>query len=110
MQLRHIPVGSIVHNVEMRRQGCQLARSAGSSVSFTAREGIYAYLRLKSVRRAKCISTAARRSAKLEMTSTTPHYGKAGAKRWLGIRPTVRGLAMNPVDHPHGGVRQVWPG
>jgi large subunit ribosomal protein L2 len=105
MQLRHIPVGSIVHNVEMKAgKGGQMARSAGSSVSFTAREGIYAYLRLKSGETRKVHIDC---RATLGEVGNDEHnlrsYGKAGAKRWLGIRPTVRGLAMNPVDHPHGG-------
>jgi large subunit ribosomal protein L2 len=105
MQLRHIPVGSTVHNVELKPgKGGQLARSAGSSVQYTAREGIYAYIRLKSGETRKvhidCRATIG------EMSNDEHNlrsYGKAGAKRWLGIRPTVRGLAMNPVDHPHGG-------
>ena len=105
MALRHIPVGSIVHNVEMKAgKGGQIARSAGSSVSFTAREGIYAYLRLKSGETRKVHIDC---RATLGEVGNDEHnlrsYGKAGAKRWLGIRPTVRGLAMNPVDHPHGG-------
>jgi len=105
MQLRHIPVGSIVHNVEMKAgKGGQLARSAGSSVSFTAREGIYAYLRLKSGETRKVHIDC---RATLGEVGNDEHnlrsYGKAGAKRWLGIRPTVRGLAMNPVDQSHGG-------
>lgn len=105
MQLRHIPVGSTVHNVELKPgKGGQLARSAGNSVQYTAREGIYAYIRLKSGETRKvhidCRATIG------EMSNDEHNlrsYGKAGAKRWLGIRPTVRGLAMNPVDHPHGG-------
>ena len=105
MQLRHIPVGSIVHNVEMKAgKGGQLARSAGSSVSFTAREGIYAYLRLKSGETRKVHIDC---RATLGEVGNDEHnlrsYGKAGAKRWRGVRPTVRGAAMNPVDHPHGG-------
>jgi large subunit ribosomal protein L2 len=105
MTLRHIPVGSIIHNVEMKPgRGGQLARSAGSSVSFTAREGIYAYLRLKSGETRK-VHVDCR--ATIGEVGNDEHnlrsYGKAGAKRWRGIRPTVRGLAMNPVDHPHGG-------
>ncbi|MFZ0500224.1 MAG: 50S ribosomal protein L2 [Steroidobacteraceae bacterium] len=105
MQLRHIPVGSIVHNVEMKPgKGGQLARSAGSSIAFTAREGIYAYLRLKSGETRK-VHVDCR--ATIGEVGNDEHnlrsYGKAGAKRWRGIRPTVRGLAMNPVDHPHGG-------
>jgi len=105
MQLRHIPVGSTVHNVELK-PGCggQLARSAGSSVQYTAREGVYAYIRLKSGEMRKVLIDC---RATIGEVSNDEHnlrsYGKAGAKRWLGIRPTVRGLAMNPVDHPHGG-------
>jgi large subunit ribosomal protein L2 len=105
MQLRHIPLGSTVHNVELKPgKGGQLARSAGNSVQYTAREGIYAYIRLKSGETRKvhidCRATIG------EMSNDEHNlrsYGKAGAKRWRGIRPTVRGLAMNPVDHPHGG-------
>jgi large subunit ribosomal protein L2 len=105
MQLRHIPVGSTLHNVELKPgKGGQLARSAGSSAQYTAREGIYAYIRLKSGETRKvhidCRATIG------EMSNDEHNlrsYGKAGAKRWLGVRPTVRGLAMNPVDHPHGG-------
>jgi len=105
MQLRHIPVGSTVHNVELKPgAGGQLARSAGSSVQFTAREGIYAYIRLKSGETRKVHIDC---RATIGEVSNDEHnlrsYGKAGAKRWLGIRPTVRGLAMNPVDHPMGG-------
>lgn len=105
MALRHVPVGSIVHNIEMKPgKGGQLARSAGSSASFTSREGIYAFLRVKSgeIRKVHidCRATIG------EMSNDEHNlrsYGKAGAKRWRGIRPTVRGVAMNPVDHPHGG-------
>jgi len=105
MQLRHIPVGSTVHNVELKPgKGGQLARSAGGSVQFTAREGIHALLRLKSGESRK-VHVDCR--ATIGEVSNDEHnlrsYGKAGAKRWKGIRPTVRGLAMNPVDHPHGG-------
>ena len=105
MQLRHIPVGSIVHNIELKPgKGGQMMRSAGTSASFTAREGIYALLRLKSGESRK-VHVDCR--ATIGEVSNDEHnlrvYGKAGAKRWLGIRPTVRGQAMNPVDHPHGG-------
>ena len=105
MQLRHLPVGSTVHNVEMKPgKGGQLARSAGSSVAFTAREGVYAYLRLKSGETRKVHIDC---RATIGEVGNDEHnlrsYGKAGAKRWRGVRPTVRGLAMNPVDHPHGG-------
>jgi large subunit ribosomal protein L2 len=105
MALRHIPVGSTVHNIELKPgRGGQIARSAGGSAQFTSREGIHASLRLKSGETRK-VHVDCR--ATLGELSNDEHnlrqYGKAGAKRWLGIRPTVRGLAMNPVDHPHGG-------
>lgn len=105
LPLRNIPVGSTVHCIEMRPgKGAQIARSAGASVQLVAREGSYATLRLRSgeMRRVPAESRAT-----LGEVSNSEHnlqnYGKAGAKRWLGIRPTVRGAAMNPVDHPHGG-------
>ena len=105
MQLRHIPVGSIVHNIELKPgKGGQMARSAGNSANFTAREGIYALPRLKSGESRKVHIDC---RATIGEVSNDEHnlkvYGKAGAKRWKGIRPTVRGQAMNPVDHPHGG-------
>jgi large subunit ribosomal protein L2 len=105
MQLRHVPVGTTVHMVELKPgKGAQLARSAGSSVQYTSREGIYGYIRLKSGETRK-VHIECR--ATIGEVSNDEHnlrsYGKAGAKRWRGIRPTVRGLAMNPVDHPHGG-------
>jgi large subunit ribosomal protein L2 len=105
MALRHIPVGSTVHNIELKPgRGGQLARSAGGSAQYTSREGIHAYIRLKSGETRKVHIDC---RATLGELSNDEHnlrvYGKAGAKRWLGIRPTVRGLAMNPVDHPHGG-------
>jgi large subunit ribosomal protein L2 len=105
MALRHIPVGSTVHNIELKPgRGGQLARSAGGSAQYVSREGIHAYIRLKSGETRKVHIDC---RATLGELSNDEHnlrvYGKAGAKRWLGIRPTVRGLAMNPVDHPHGG-------
>ena len=105
MQLRHLPVGTTLHNVELKPgKGGQLARSAGGSVQFTSREGIYAFIRLKSGEMRKVHIDC---RATIGEVSNDEHnlrsYGKAGAKRWRGIRPTVRGLAMNPVDHPHGG-------
>ena len=105
MQLRSVPVGSVVHCIELKPgKGAQLARSAGSSAQLVAREGTYATLRLRSgeMRRvpADCRAT-------LGEVGNSEHnlrsLGKAGAKRWRGVRPTVRGVAMNPVDHPHGG-------
>jgi large subunit ribosomal protein L2 len=105
MALRHIPVGSLVHNIEMKPgKGGQLARSAGSSAQYTSREGVYAYLRMKSTEMRKVHIDC---RATIGEVSNDEHnlrsYGKAGAIRWRGVRPTVRGLAMNPVDHPHGG-------
>jgi large subunit ribosomal protein L2 len=105
MPLRNVPVGSMVHNVEMKPgKGGQLARSAGSSVQLIAREGEHATLRLRSgeIRKvpSDCMATIGE-VGNIEHNLRT--LGKAGAKRWRGIRPTVRGVAMNPVDHPHGG-------
>jgi large subunit ribosomal protein L2 len=105
MTFRNIPVGSSVHNIELKPgKGGQLARSAGASVQFTAREGIYALIRLKSGETRK-VHVDCR--ATIGEVGNDEHnlrqYGKAGAKRWKGIRPTVRGVVMNPVDHPHGG-------
>ena len=105
LPLRNIPVGSTVHCIEMKPgKGAQLARSAGSAVQLVAREGQYATLRLRSgeVRRvhADCKATIGEvGNGEHNLRS----LGKAGAKRWQGVRPTVRGVAMNPVDHPHGG-------
>jgi large subunit ribosomal protein L2 len=105
LPLRNIPVGSTIHCVELRPgKGAQLARSAGSAVQLVAREGQYVTLRLRSGEMRKVLSEC---RAAVGEASNTEHnlrqYGKAGAKRWKGIRPTVRGVVMNPVDHPHGG-------
>lgn len=105
LPLDNIPVGSVVHNVEMKPgKGGQLARSAGTSVRLVAKEGAYATLRLRSGEMRK---VPAKCRATLGTVSNSEHnlekIGKAGASRWRGIRPTVRGVAMNPVDHPHGG-------
>lgn len=105
MTLRHVPVGSVVHNIELKPgKGGQLARSAGSSAQLVAREGAYATLRLRSGEMRK-VSADCR--ATIGEVGNHEHslreLGKAGAARWRGIRPTVRGTAMNPVDHPHGG-------
>jgi large subunit ribosomal protein L2 len=85
-------------------KGAQIARSAGASVQLVAREGAYATLRLRSGEMRKVLSEC---RATLGEVSNSEHslrsLGKAGAKRWRGVRPTVRGVAMNPVDHPHGG-------
>jgi large subunit ribosomal protein L2 len=105
MQLRHIPVGTLVHNVELKPgKGGQLARSAGSSVQYTSREGLHAYIRLKSGETRKVhIDCRATLGELANDEHNLRKYGKAGAIRWRGIRPTVRGVVMNPVDHPHGG-------
>jgi large subunit ribosomal protein L2 len=103
--LRNIPMGTIIHNVELKAgKGGQLARSAGTYVQLVGRDGDYAQLRLSSgeIRRvrAECM-------ASIGAVSNPDHqninYGKAGRRRWLGRKPHVRGVAMNPVDHPHGG-------
>ncbi len=105
LPLRHIPIGSTVHCVEMfPGKGAQLARSAGSSVQLLAREGGYATLRLRSGEMRKVPSDCRATIGEVgNEENNLRSIGKAGAKRWRGIRPTVRGVAMNPVDHPHGG-------
>ena len=105
LPIRNIPVGSTVHCVELQPgKGAQIARSAGTAVTLMAREGQYAQLRLRSgeVRRIH-IDCRATIGEVANEEHNLRQYGKAGAKRWKGIRPTVRGVAMNPVDHPHGG-------
>lgn len=105
LPLKNIPVGMLVHCVEMKPgKGGQLARSAGGSVQIVAREGRYSTLRLRSgeMRRihVDCRATIGEVG---NYEHNLSKLGKAGAKRWRGVRPTVRGVAMNPVDHPHGG-------
>lgn len=105
MRLRDIPVGSMIHCIELKPgKGAQLARSAGGSAQLAAREGAYATIRLRSNETRK-VHVDCR--ATIGEVSNDEHnlrsYGKAGVKRWMGIRPTVRGVVMNPVDHPHGG-------
>ena len=105
MPLSVIPLGSTVHCIEMKPgKGAQIARSAGGSAQFIARENGYATLRLRSGEMRKILLTC---RATLGEVSNGEHglrsLGKAGASRWRGIRPTVRGVVMNPVDHPHGG-------
>ncbi len=105
LPLRNIPVGSTVHCVEiMPGKGAQIARSAGTSVQVLAREGSYAQLRLRSgeVRKVHVDCKATIGEVGNEEHSLRS-IGKAGAVRWRGVRPTVRGVVMNPVDHPHGG-------
>jgi len=105
MQLKNIPVGTVVHCVEMKPQkGAQIARSAGTSAQLIAREGRYSTLRLRSGEMRKVLSAC---RATIGEVGNSEHglrkLGKAGAKRHMGVRPTVRGVAMNPIDHPHGG-------
>lgn len=105
LPLRNIPVGSMVHCVEMKPgKGAQIARSAGASVQLVAREGQHVTLRLRSGEVRKVPSEC---RATIGEVSNNEHslrsIGKAGAMRWRGVRPTVRGVVMNPVDHPHGG-------
>jgi large subunit ribosomal protein L2 len=105
MTLRNVPMGTVVHCVELKPgKGAQLARSAGASVQLVAKEGQYATIRLRSGEMRK-VPVDCR--AVIGEVSNSEHnlisYGKAGATRWRGVRPTVRGVVMNPVDHPHGG-------
>jgi len=105
LPLRNIPVGSTIHAIEMLPgKGAQLARSAGASVQLLAREGSYAQLRLRSGEIRKVhIDCRATLGEVGNGEHSLRSIGKAGANRWRGIRPTVRGVVMNPVDHPHGG-------
>jgi large subunit ribosomal protein L2 len=105
LPIRNIPVGSTMHCVELKPgKGAQIARSAGASVQLVAKEGAYATIRLRSSEMRKVMIDC---KAVIGEVSNNEHnlasLGKAGASRWRGIRPTVRGVAMNPVDHPHGG-------
>jgi len=105
LPIRNIPVGTTIHCVEMiPGKGAQLARSAGTSAQLLAREGVYAQLRLRSgeIRRVHVECRATIGEVGNEEHSLRS-IGKAGAMRWRGVRPTVRGVVMNPVDHPHGG-------
>ncbi|MBE6446467.1 MAG: 50S ribosomal protein L2 [Alphaproteobacteria bacterium] len=105
MQLKNMPVGTIVHNIEMQPgRGGQLARSAGCYAQLIGKDAGYAQIRLSSgelrLVRAECFATVGAVSNADHQNTT---LAKAGRARWLGIRPSVRGIAMNPVDHPHGG-------
>jgi large subunit ribosomal protein L2 len=100
-----MPVGSTIHCIELKPgKGAQLGRSAGAAVQLVAREGQYATIRLRSGEMRKVLSEC---RATLGEVGNGEHslrvLGKAGATRWRGVRPTVRGVVMNPVDHPHGG-------
>jgi large subunit ribosomal protein L2 len=105
LPLRNIPVGTQIHCIELKPgKGAQVARAAGTSAQLVAREGSYATVRLRSGEMRKVHSDC---RATIGEVGNSEHslrkLGKAGAARWRGIRPTVRGVAMNPVDHPHGG-------
>jgi len=105
MPLRSIPVGTIIHNIEMKPgKGGQIARSAGSYAQLVGRAAGYAQIKLNSgelrMVRAECMATIGAVSNSDHANTTV---GKAGRSRWLGKKPCVRGIAMNPVDHPHGG-------
>lgn len=105
LPLRNIPMGSTIHCIELKPgKGAQMVRSAGASAQLVAREGNYATIRLRSGEMRRVLSEC---RATLGEVGNSEHslrqLGKAGAKRWRGVRPTVRGVAMNPVDHPHGG-------
>ena len=105
LPLRNIPVGTTVHCVEMKPgKGAQMGRAAGASVQLVARDGGYATLRLRSGETRKVpVDCRATIGEVGNMEHALRSLGKAGATRWRGIRPTVRGVAQNPVDHPHGG-------
>lgn len=105
LPLKNIPLGTTIHNIEMRKgRGAQLARSAGSAAQLVAKEGDYAQVKMPSgeVRQIhiECLATIGQVG---NLDHSNVSYGKAGRRRWLGKRPAVRGVAMNPVDHPHGG-------
>ncbi len=105
MPMRNMPVGTIIHNVEMKLgKGGQIARSAGTYAQLIGKDSGYAQLRLSSgeqrLVRGECMATV---GAVSNPDQSNIKLGKAGRKRWLGKRPSVRGVAMNPVDHPHGG-------
>lgn len=105
LAIRNIPVGSVIHCVELRPgKGAQVARAGGASVQLIAKEGAYATIRLRSGEMRRVLGDC---KGVIGEVSNHEHnlvsLGKAGASRWRGIRPTVRGVAMNPVDHPHGG-------
>tara|TARA_Y100000739_G_C20438135_1_gene386555 strand:- start:31 stop:666 length:636 start_codon:yes stop_codon:yes gene_type:complete len=105
LSLKHMPLGTVVHCIELfPGKGAQMCRSAGTSAQILAIEGRYVTLRLRSGEVRRVLSDC---RATIGSVSNSEHslrsIGKAGAKRWMGIRPSVRGVAMNPVDHPHGG-------
>ena len=105
LPLKNIPLGTVIHNIELKiGKGAQMARSAGASVQLLGRDGIYAILRLRSGETRRVHVNC--RAVIGEVSNTENNLkslGKAGASRWRGVRPSVRGVAINPVDHPHGG-------
>lgn len=105
MPLKNMPTGTVIHNIELKPgKGGQLVRSAGTSAQLMAKEGKYAYVRLPS-NEVRLVNINCR--ATIGQVGNIDHenltVGKAGRSRWMGIRPTVRGVVMNPADHPHGG-------
>lgn len=105
LPLANIPVGTLIHNVELQPgKGAAIARSAGTSIQLMGKEGNYAILRMPSSEMRRVLITC---RATIGEVGNAEHsnikIGKAGRKRWMGVRPTVRGTVMNPVDHPHGG-------
>lgn len=105
LPLKNIPIGTVVHNVELKPgRGGQMARSAGSSIQIAGKDGAYVQLRMPSGEMRLVLETC---QATIGVVSNPDHMntsiGKAGRSRWMGIRPTTRGVVMNPVDHPHGG-------
>lgn len=105
LPLKHIPIGTVLHNVEIKAgKGAQIARSAGAFAELIGKDADYVLVRLRSGETRRVLSAC---KATIGVVSNADQknvkLGKAGRKRWLGIRPTVRGVAMNPVDHPHGG-------
>ena len=105
LPIRNIPVGSIIHCIELQvGRGAQVVRSAGTSATLLAREGTYAQVRMRSGEVRKIhIDCRATIGQVANEEHSLRQLGKAGVKRWMGIRPTVRGTVMNPIDHPHGG-------
>ena len=105
LPLKNIPLGTMIHNIELKKgKGGQMARSAGTAAQLLAKESGYAQIKLPSgetrMVHLECYATIGQVG---NLNSENISLGKAGRKRWLGIRPTVRGVAMNPIDHPHGG-------
>lgn len=105
LPMENIPLGSVIHCIELKPlKGAQLARSAGTSAQLVAKDGNYITIRLRSGEMRKVLSNCRATIGQVSnVENSLKKLGKAGAKRWRGVRPTVRGVAMNPVDHPHGG-------